>query len=34
MGSGIAQVYDQVGIYVLMADVSQEILDQALKNIA
>ena len=34
MGSGIAQVCAQTGLQVCMNDISQEILDQALKNIA
>lgn len=34
MGSGIAQVSAQVGIQVFINDISQEILDRALKNIA
>lgn len=34
MGSGIAQVCAQAGIHVFINDISQEILDRALKNIA
>jgi len=34
MGAGIAQVCARVGIQIFLTDVSQEILDQALKNIA
>ena len=34
MGAGIAQVCAQVGIQVFLTDISQEILDRALKNIA
>jgi 3-hydroxybutyryl-CoA dehydrogenase len=34
MGSGIAQVCAQVGIQVFISDISQEILNKALKNIA
>jgi 3-hydroxybutyryl-CoA dehydrogenase len=34
MGAGIAQVCARVGIQIFLIDVSQEILDQALKNIA
>jgi 3-hydroxybutyryl-CoA dehydrogenase len=34
MGAGIAQVCARVGIRIFLNDVSQEILDQALKNIA
>src|SRR4030043_1251099 len=34
MGSGIAQVCAQTGIQVFINDVSQEILDRALKNIS
>ncbi|NWG04251.1 MAG: 3-hydroxyacyl-CoA dehydrogenase family protein, partial [Syntrophaceae bacterium] len=34
MGSGIAQVCAQAGIEVFMNDISQEILDRALKNIS
>ena len=34
MGGGIAQVCAQVGIPVFLTDISQEILDRALKNIA
>jgi len=33
MGAGIAQVCARVGIQIFLTDVSQEILDQALKNI-
>ena len=34
MGGGIAQVCAQAGIHVFMTDISQEILDRALKNIS
>ncbi|MBM4351495.1 MAG: 3-hydroxybutyryl-CoA dehydrogenase, partial [Deltaproteobacteria bacterium] len=34
MGSGIAQVCAQAGLNVLITDVSREILDRGLKNIA
>jgi 3-hydroxybutyryl-CoA dehydrogenase len=34
MGAGIAQVCARVGILIFLIDVSQEILDQALKNIS
>lgn len=34
MGGGIAQVCAQVGIQVFISDISQEILNKALKNIS
>ena len=34
MGSGIAQVYAQSGMGVLLNDISQELIEKGLKNIA